>query len=502
MSAILKIYDILLDIKRATTNNKIEVVEGDNGNVFRIFLTDNGEPVDIEGCRVVAVFSSGDGTAEQDTSDTPLGEHIFTWNGDEWVVDSFRTVDDLDLCGITLVGTPAVNDTVTINYYIDDADVVHLDASTSITGGTVTVEQNAFLRSLASVMIGGLGGNEIDILVRSGSYSSSGINECEIQVYSGDKDDVLITTAKFNFQSRRSSMNDETLRSEEKFPLLVTLIARVNEALQKALPYDNVTASLTELPVGSLPTASVNPTTAHFSFGFPKANGIVSVTKSGTGAAGTKDTYTITFDNNTTFSFEVYNGTDGSGAVTSVNGQTGDVVLDGDDIRSTYYDDDPNYEGLTYTVDDILDEHGYALNSILGTEINGNEIGDGDITLTASDVGAVPTTRTVNSKALSTDISLTASDVGAAEVIKVSNPTVGSDWTTGKHGSDADNTYPERLAIPVTGVTSTMFAEVVFGVTDAASGVYSPVCDCGAGVVYIWAKTQTAPTVLSILVHK
>lgn len=37
----------------------------------------------------------------------------------------------------------------------------------------------------------------------------------------------------------------------------------------------------------------------------------------------------------------------------------------------------------------------------------------GTITLAASDVGAVPTTRTVNGKALSTNVSLTASDVGA-----------------------------------------------------------------------------------------
>ena len=37
-----------------------------------------------------------------------------------------------------------------------------------------------------------------------------------------------------------------------------------------------------------------------------------------------------------------------------------------------------------------------------------------DITLNYSDVGAVPTTRTINSKSLSSDISLSASDVGAA----------------------------------------------------------------------------------------
>lgn len=41
-----------------------------------------------------------------------------------------------------------------------------------------------------------------------------------------------------------------------------------------------------------------------------------------------------------------------------------------------------------------------------------------DITLSASDVGAVPTTRTVNGKALSSNIILSASDVGATVVTK------------------------------------------------------------------------------------
>lgn len=44
------------------------------------------------------------------------------------------------------------------------------------------------------------------------------------------------------------------------------------------------------------------------------------------------------------------------------------------------------------------------------TSVNGKT---GTITLAASDVGAVPTTRTINGKALSTNVSLTASDVGA-----------------------------------------------------------------------------------------
>lgn len=43
----------------------------------------------------------------------------------------------------------------------------------------------------------------------------------------------------------------------------------------------------------------------------------------------------------------------------------------------------------------------------------------GAVSLTAGDVGAVPTTRTVNSKALSSDITLSASDVGAEPAISL-----------------------------------------------------------------------------------
>lgn len=54
------------------------------------------------------------------------------------------------------------------------------------------------------------------------------------------------------------------------------------------------------------------------------------------------------------------------------------------------------------------------------TTVNGNPLSS-DVVLTAGDVGAVPTTRTVNSKALSTNISLNASDVGAVPTSRTVN---------------------------------------------------------------------------------
>ena len=52
------------------------------------------------------------------------------------------------------------------------------------------------------------------------------------------------------------------------------------------------------------------------------------------------------------------------------------------------------------------------------TSVNGQT---GGVNLTASDVGAVPTSRTVNGKALSANITLSASDVGAATMTEVSS---------------------------------------------------------------------------------
>lgn len=79
----------------------------------------------------------------------------------------------------------------------------------------------------------------------------------------------------------------------------------------------------------------------------------------------------------------------------------------------------------------------------------------------------------------------------------------GQSWTGGQpHVSDTDLAFPYRYSIPCSGVTSSMFAEVTFGVASAMSGLYSPISDCGTNVVYIWASEQTAPTILSIFVHK
>ena len=141
--------------------------------------------------------------------------------------------------------------------------------------------------------------------------------------------------------------------------------------------------------------------------------------------------------------------------------------------------------------------------------VNGKSL-NSDISLTAADVGAVPTTRTINGHALSANISLTASDVSAATTTSVTNITelkftsgFTVTWTASSpHSTDTNSVYPNRGAIALTGVTASMHPQVTFGVANAISGDYSPICECYAGGVYIWSKNTTTPTISSILVHK
>lgn len=62
-----KRFSIALDMADSGANREFTVVEGDSGNQLSILLSDGGVPVDLTGCRVVAVFSHSAGTSCQDS---------------------------------------------------------------------------------------------------------------------------------------------------------------------------------------------------------------------------------------------------------------------------------------------------------------------------------------------------------------------------------------------------------------------------------------------------
>ena len=198
-------------------------------------------------------------------------------------------------------------------------------------------------------------------------------------------------------------------------------------------------------PAGS--TGPAGPTGA-------TGNGIASITKTGT--QGLVDTYTITYTDGTTSTFTVTNGQNGSGSgtVTQVDtgvGLTGGPITGSGTIKANLksetastrasqsvsstasrqyavtpdsngylsvnvpWHDTTDYDELTNTPTDVSEfnnDAGYLTTETDPTVPSWAKASTKP-SYTASEVGAVPTTRKVNNKALSSDVTLDASDVGA-----------------------------------------------------------------------------------------
>ena len=61
-----KDYSIVLDMMRTLPFRPFEVVEGDTGNVLHVTLLNNGDTMDLTGCRLCVVFASSSGFSMQD----------------------------------------------------------------------------------------------------------------------------------------------------------------------------------------------------------------------------------------------------------------------------------------------------------------------------------------------------------------------------------------------------------------------------------------------------
>ena len=113
-----------------------------------------------------------------------------------------------------------------------------------------------------------------------------------------------------------------------------------------------------------------------------------------------------------------------------------------------------------------------------------------------SSIGAVPTSRTVNGKALSENISLDAEDVGAAEPTQVGSISLSSSWS----GSD-----PYSQTVTVTGATVTANSKVDIQPTAAqiasliSAGVTGLVIENNNGTLTAWA-VGASPSAMTVQV--
>lgn len=106
------------------------------------------------------------------------------------------------------------------------------------------------------------------------------------------------------------------------------------------------------------------------------------------------------------------NGKLSSAPVTSVNSKTGSVSLGAGDVGAVPTSRTVNNKALSANISLTASDVGAVPTS---RTVNGKALSS-NITLTASDVSAVPTSRTVNGKALSSNITLSAGDVSALPI--------------------------------------------------------------------------------------
>lgn len=175
---------------------------------------------------------------------------------------------------------------------------------------------------------------------------------------------------------------------------------------------------------------------------------------SGTGAPGTTDTYTVYLtDGQTGGTFQVYNGSNGTGsgdfmADGSVP-MTGDLQMGGHKITNLAEPTDNTDAASKEYVDDTITV------SLVGNYIPTGQKGQANGVASLDNSGKVPneqlppmdyvpTSRTVNGHALSADVTLDAEDVGA-----IPNPSGGTTGqvltktSTGEEWSDAPSGLPE-----------------------------------------------------------
>ena len=81
-------------------------------------------------------------------------------------------------------------------------------------------------------------------------------------------------------------------------------------------------------------------------------------------------------------------------------------------------------------------------------------------------------------------------------IVRVFNNVSASSWGS----STKYPTYPIRCTIPLDGVTANDVAEVTFGITEASSGDYAPICETYDGGVYLYSRLYTTITVPTIII--
>jgi len=148
-----KDYTITLDMMRTLPFRPFEVVEGDTGNLLHVTLLNNGDPMDLSGCKINIAFASSSGFAMQDET----------------------------------------------------------------SGITKTAGAGCF-----------------DVTLLPTAYGAGNVS-ADVQIYSGEHDATLVTSARFDFRCRKSLISGDIIRANTAYPPLIEAARVANEAAAFAL---------------------------------------------------------------------------------------------------------------------------------------------------------------------------------------------------------------------------------------------------------------------------
>lgn len=379
-------------------------------------------------------------------------------------------------------------------------------------------------------------GNVATISLAEQALTCAGTVLCQIQFYT--QDGQRLTTFTWKIEVQECAISDEQFMSTDYYSVLTAQISAALSITYRP-PYINTTTgnwmvwsvntnqyedsgysargsqgepgvagasveSVTRISgtgaAGTVDTYRINLTNGTYGGTFDVYNGkdgtnVASVEKvSGTGAGGTIDTYRVILSDGTTAgTFNVYNGADGTGSPGSLM-----PVMDGTGAVGTaiaYAREDHQHPSDTSKVDKVTGK-GLSTNDFT------NELKDKlDGIASGADVSPSPAT----DAPIMDGIAAVGTSTLYARQDHV-HPTDTSRQAKNKYFHNisvtANNWYNEspirytgfryRAVIPLDStVTTSMYADVTLNPEQALSGDIAPVCETYAGGIYIWGKSNT-----------
>lgn len=394
-------------------------------------------------------------------------------------------------------------------------------------------------------------GNVATIMLAEQMLTVAGAVLCQINFYTADEEKLSAFTFKIMVEA--SPIDDDTLVSENYFNILTVRISDLMNAVVNPpqistagtwLLWDTETSTYVDSGVsaggvnissvtkksgtgepGTTDTYQCNLSSGGVAGEFTVYNGAngadgaqgaqgakgdtgepgVSMTGiekiSGTGAGGSVDVYEVEMSNGQSGgTFSVYNGNDGQGSPGSMT-----PLMDGTATAGS---------ASAYSREDHVHPHDDTkVDAVTGKGLSTNDFTDAEKTKlegiaagATANTAATATPQMDGTAAVGSSVKYAREDhVHPTDTTKQDKNIYQQNVAASSWAQQATPTYTGysyRCAIPITGVTSSMFAMVVFDPTQVASGNYAPVCDTYDGGVFVYSKVNTSITIPTIAVFR